>query len=85
MGLFSGRLIFGADYYQRELYASKWVGLDNKNNFKQLTLTVHALTFYSAGIHRIGRIFASHIGVLFSGVGELIIGILRYIGAISIE
>ena len=31
LGLFSGELIFGRDYYWKEFCVSKWVGLDNEN------------------------------------------------------
>ena len=34
MGIFSGELIFGGPYYQREVCVSKWVGLDSKNSLK---------------------------------------------------
>ena len=65
LGLFSRELIFGGAYYWIEFCVSKWVELDNENNLKhqgnspkQLTLTVHGLTF---GRAIIGRIFASEI------------------------
>ena len=37
VSLFSGKLIFGGAYYWKEIGVSKWVGLDNTNNLRQLT------------------------------------------------
>ena len=33
VALFSGRFIFGGVYYRRKFWASKQVGLDNKDRF----------------------------------------------------
>ena len=51
LGLFSGELIFGGDYYWKEFCVSKRVGLDNKNSIKclkRLTPTAHGLIFGKA-------------------------------------
>ena len=37
-GLIFGKLIFGGGYYLREFCVSKWVGLDNENSLKHLTI-----------------------------------------------
>ena len=44
LGLFSGELIFGGAYGWRELFVSKWDGLDNKTSYS-VTLTAHGLIF----------------------------------------
>ena len=42
---FFAGLIFREAYHSRNFHVLIWVGLDNKNSLKQLTLTVHGLIF----------------------------------------
>ena len=77
LGLFSGELIFGGDYYWKEFCVSKWVGLDNKNSLKHYENSLKQLktagtnsppwAYFREGLIIIGRIFACEIlGGLFS-------------------
>ena len=74
LGLFSGELIFGGAYYWKEFCVSKWVGLDNKNNLKQLKI---ASTNSPWAYIREGLLSEGYLRLRFGGglfLGGLILG-----------